>query len=164
MIDLIQGSLPGLFKRTVTLTSGGKLFTNTGWRIAWIIGPEPLIWPLATIFNYALLSSPTPLQIAFAIGMEKEFERFGTPESYFNELTAVAKASRNKLVSLLKKVGADIVVPSAGYAVSADFSKMAHQIDVSHISDMRPGFKFWKFLLIEKVILILNNFYSYYGV
>ena len=150
-MSIIQGTLPGLFERTITLTSGGKLFSNTGWRIGWVIAPEPLLLPMVMIFNYAVFSCPTPLQIAFAIGMETELQKWGTPNSYFYQLGSAAKGTRDRLVSILRSVGAEVIMPSAGYCVVANFTKLANQIDLSSQTDIRPGFKFWKFMLIEKV-------------
>ena len=57
-------SLPGMFERTVTLSSAGKTFSITGWQNGWCIGPEQLIMPIQRLLPYVQFCAPTPMQQA----------------------------------------------------------------------------------------------------
>jgi aspartate/methionine/tyrosine aminotransferase len=54
------------WSRTVSIYSGGKMFSCTGWRIGWAIGPEPLLRLGGIIQNAAVFNAPTPCQVAMA--------------------------------------------------------------------------------------------------
>ena len=62
-------SLPGMRERTITLGSGGKLFSLTGWRVAWAIGPSELTAPLGAAHTHLTFSAPTPLQAGIAAAL-----------------------------------------------------------------------------------------------
>ena len=65
-------SLPGMRERTITLGSGGKLFSLTGWRVAWAIGPSELTAPLGAAHTHLTFSAPTPLQAGIAAALADE--------------------------------------------------------------------------------------------
>ena len=127
------------------------MFTNTGWRIGWAIGTEELLWPMTTIATVGTNAVATPLQIAFAMGLETELKRRDTPDCYFRQLRAESRISSNRLVSILRSVGADVIEPTAGYCVVADFSKVVKHIDLSSQTDPQPNMKLYKYLLINEV-------------
>lgn len=62
----------GMHGRTISLSSGGKLFSLTGWRVAWATGPESLIQPLGRAHTHLTFSAPTPLQAGIAAALEAE--------------------------------------------------------------------------------------------
>jgi hypothetical protein len=55
--------LPGMRERTVTLSSAGKLFSLTGWRVAWVVGPSRLVTPVSFAHTHLTYCAPTPLQV-----------------------------------------------------------------------------------------------------
>ena len=147
-----------MFERTLTLTSGGKTFTNTGWRIGWVIAPEPLLWPLAAILAPGQVSVATPMQIGFAMGFETEFSLWGKPNSHFKQIRTRAMASRDLLVCILRSVGAQVIKPTAGYAVVANFTQLVDQVDSRIYRDSRPGLALYKYLLISEVSDTISTF------
>ena len=64
--------LPGMRERTITISSGGKLFSLTGWRVAWATGPAELLKPLGQVHTHLTFSAPTPLQAGVAAALEQE--------------------------------------------------------------------------------------------
>lgn len=64
-------------------------------------------------------------QEAVARGFEREYEVFGTPESYFQQLPAMMHHKKNKLASLLESVGLKPIMPEGGYFMTADFSSIS---------------------------------------
>ena len=71
--------VPGMRERTITLGSGGKLFSLTGWRVAWAVGPAELLRPVGAAHTHLTFSAPTPLQagIAAALDLEDGLEAIG---------------------------------------------------------------------------------------
>jgi len=106
-------TLPGAFGRTVTISSGGKTFSATGWKIGWIIAPSELLKPIVAVKQYLTYVNGAPFQPAIAVGL-------GLPMSYFNELAAGLKAKRDILTAGLIAAGFGVTSPAAGYFVIAD--------------------------------------------
>lgn len=65
-------SQAGMQERTITLGSGGKLFSLTGWRVAWAVGPSELTEPLGAAHTHLTFSAPTPLQAGIAAALADE--------------------------------------------------------------------------------------------
>ena len=59
-------SLPGMWERSVTVSSAGKTFSVTGWKIGWVVGPAPLVKGVALVNQWVQFSVTTPLQQAVA--------------------------------------------------------------------------------------------------
>ena len=59
-------TLPGMFERTITLSSAGKTFSFTGWKIGWATGPRELVREVMAAKQWLSFSSGTPLQAAIA--------------------------------------------------------------------------------------------------
>jgi len=60
-----------------------------------------------------------------ALGFERELQRFGTPECYFESLAEELRPKRDKMVKFLSEVGMVPTSPEAGYFMIADFSKLS---------------------------------------
>lgn len=72
------------------------------------------------IFTYLRLQ-----QVAVAHGFEREYELFGTPESYFQQLPVMLHLKRNKLALCLESVGLQPIVPEGGYFMIVDISSVS---------------------------------------
>lgn len=66
-------------------------------------------------------------QEAVARGFEREYEVFGTPESYFQQLPDMLCHKKDKLASLLESVGLKPIMPEGGYFMTADFSSISER-------------------------------------
>ena len=62
-------TLPGLAGRTLTISSGGKTFSFTGWKVGWVSGPAPLVAAVRAAKQFLTYTSPAPLQLAVAAGL-----------------------------------------------------------------------------------------------
>lgn len=107
--------LPGMRERCVVISSAGKTFSLTGWKIGWTCAPKNLTRALRMAHQFITFASATPLQhgVAFALGM---------PSSYFDELRAEYKARRELLCSGLEGVGFSVIRPQGSYFVCAEVS------------------------------------------
>ena len=110
-------TLPGAAERTLTISSAGKTFSVTGWKVGWLTGPAPLVSAVRTVKTFLSYTSGTPFQSAVAVGL-------GLPDGYFTEAAATLQRKRDLLSSGLRAAGLE-VLPSAGtYFVTADTSAL----------------------------------------
>jgi N-succinyldiaminopimelate aminotransferase len=103
----------GMRDRTVTISSGGKTFSLTGWKIGWICASAELVRAVNTAKQFLTYASGTPLQPAIAHGL-----RLG--DGYFADLRAGLQSRRDQLCEGLASVGFDVFVPQGTYFVTTD--------------------------------------------
>ncbi|CAB1323786.1 unnamed protein product [Coregonus sp. 'balchen'] len=108
-------TLPGMWDRTITISSAGKTFSVTGWKLGWSIGPEHLIRHLQTVMQNTLYTCPTPLQEAVAQGLLRDYELMGRPECYFTSLAVELEGKRDRMAAFLQDVGMSPIIPEGGY-------------------------------------------------
>nr|XP_033503248.1 kynurenine--oxoglutarate transaminase 1-like isoform X1 [Epinephelus lanceolatus] len=156
-------SLPGMWERTITIGSAGKTFSATGWKIGWTISSEQNIKRLKAMHQMSVFDCATTVQEAIARGFEREYELFGTPESYFQQLPALLHQKRNKLASCLESVGLQPIMPEGGYFLIADISSVKVDFNDSMSAGDEPyDFRFVKWLTKEKGLATIpvSAFYS----
>ncbi|MFI5084911.1 MAG: aminotransferase class I/II-fold pyridoxal phosphate-dependent enzyme [Actinomycetales bacterium] len=106
-------TLPGAAERTLTISSAGKTFSLTGWKIGWMSGPADLVAAARTVKQFLSYSSGTPFQGAIALGL-------GLDDSFYTGIADVLRAKRDLLSEGLRAAGLH-VYPSAGtYFINAD--------------------------------------------
>ncbi|MCX8573139.1 aminotransferase class I/II-fold pyridoxal phosphate-dependent enzyme, partial [Aminobacter sp. MET-1] len=66
-------TLPGMFERTVTVSSAAKTFNATGWKTGWALGPTELIDAVRAAKQFMSFVGGTPFQpaVAYALGHEQ---------------------------------------------------------------------------------------------
>ena len=106
-------SLPGAFERTVTISSGGKTFSTTGWKVGWIVAPPALVGPILAVKQFLTYVNGAPFQPAIATGLR-------LPDEYFTTAAATLGAKRDILSAGLIAAGFAVSRPQAGYFVIAD--------------------------------------------
>lgn len=106
-------SVPGLAERTVTVSSGGKTFGFTGWKIGWAIAPAPLRSAVQSVHQFVTFASASPLQAAVAAALR-------LPDAYFADFTAQYQRKRDLLLGALEAAGLPTYAPSGTYFVMAD--------------------------------------------
>jgi N-succinyldiaminopimelate aminotransferase len=106
-------SLPGMRDRTVTISSGGKTFSFTGWKVGWVCAPPALLDAVRTVKQFLTYVSAAPFQPAIAIGLS-------LPDSYFEDLRDDLRIKRDLLAAGLTDAGFDVFRPAGTYFVTAD--------------------------------------------
>lgn len=106
-------TLPGMAERVLTISSGGKTFNTTGWKIGWMTGPAELVTAARTAKQFLTYVNGAPFQPAIALGL-------GLPRAYFDGLAAGLQQTRDRLVEALVEVGFTTYVPEATYFVTVD--------------------------------------------
>ena len=105
-------TLPGMAERTLTVSSSGKTFSLTGWKIGWVTGPAPLVTAVRTVKQFLTYVSGAPFQPAVARAL--------ADDTYPRELAASLAARRDLLCDGLEAAGFGVVRPQGTYFVLAD--------------------------------------------
>jgi N-succinyldiaminopimelate aminotransferase len=106
-------TLPGAWDRTITISSGGKTFSTTGWKIGWLTGPAELVTAALAVKQFLTFVNGAPFQPAIAAGLD-------LPDAVFAGISSTLQAGRDTLISGLEAAGLPVSRPSAGYFVIAD--------------------------------------------
>jgi len=106
-------TLPGMAERTLTVSSAGKIFSFTGWKIGWACGPAELVAAVRTAKQFLTFVSGAPFQHAVAVGL-----RLG--DDFFDGYTAEMRAKRDRLCAGLAETGLEVLVPEGTYFASCD--------------------------------------------
>jgi N-succinyldiaminopimelate aminotransferase len=113
-------TLPGAAARTITISSGGKTFSATGWKIGWIVAIPSLIDAILAVKQFLTFVNGAPFQPAIAVGL-------GLPDAFFDGAALVLKAKRDLLTAGLVTAGFDVSTPSAGYFVIANATPLGYE-------------------------------------
>ncbi len=108
-------TLPGMRDRTITLSSLGKTFSLTGWKIGWAAASPPLTAAVRAAHQFLTFASATPLQHGAVAAL-------AAPESYYAELTEDYRRKRNLLAKGLDALGFNVLTPEGSYFICAGFS------------------------------------------
>ncbi len=106
-------TLPGMAERTLTVSSIGKTFSVTGWKIGWASGPAELIARLRGVKQFLTFAGGTPLQHAAAAAL-------ALPDEVAGELASSLRAKRDRLADGLRGAGFDVLPSAATYFLNAD--------------------------------------------
>jgi kynurenine--oxoglutarate transaminase/cysteine-S-conjugate beta-lyase/glutamine--phenylpyruvate transaminase len=98
-------SLPGMWDRTITISSAGKTFSATGWQAGWCIGPKRLIAPLHQLMPYVQFCASTVIQEALARSLPRADEPYQGHDSYYAYLKWKYTKKRDLLANALKEAG-----------------------------------------------------------
>jgi N-succinyldiaminopimelate aminotransferase len=111
-------TLPSMRERTLTISSGGKTFSFTGWKVGWVSGPASLVAAVRAAKQFLTYTSPAPLQLAVAHGL-------GFPTARLDALAADLAAKRDLLCDSLAGLGYTVYRPSATYFATTDMAPVA---------------------------------------
>ncbi|MFK4761373.1 aminotransferase class I/II-fold pyridoxal phosphate-dependent enzyme [Microbacterium sp. ZW T5_45] len=106
-------TLPGAAERTLTISSAGKTFSATGWKIGWIHGPADLITAVLTIKQYLTYVNGSAFQPAVAVGLR-------LPDAFFADAAATLARKHEILGAGLRAAGFTVHAPQGGYFTIAD--------------------------------------------
>jgi N-succinyldiaminopimelate aminotransferase len=106
-------ALPGMRERTLVVSSAGKTFNVTGWKIGWIYGPAPLVSAVRTAKQFLTYVNGGPFQPAVAAGL-------ALPDEYFAQVARDLEYRRDVLVQGLTDAGLPVTSPEATYFATVD--------------------------------------------
>ncbi len=106
-------TLPGMRDRTITISSGGKTFSFTGWKVGWVCATPELIAAVKTAKQFLTYVSSGPFQYAIAVGLE-------LGDEYYAAFRAEMLDKRDRLCAGLADAGFDVVPPQGTYFATVD--------------------------------------------
>jgi N-succinyldiaminopimelate aminotransferase len=106
-------TLPGMRERTVSVSSAGKTFSVTGWKVGWICAPAPLVTSVMTVKQFLTFTHSGPMQLAVAHGLLREME-------WVEALRSSLELRRERLADGLAALGVTVHRPQATYFVQCD--------------------------------------------
>ncbi|WP_424348251.1 aminotransferase class I/II-fold pyridoxal phosphate-dependent enzyme [Kocuria sp. CH-021] len=124
-------ALPEAFGRTLTVSSVGKSFSATGWRVGWVSGPAHLVGPVRATKAYLTHSAATPLQIGAATALRG-------PDDFYARLTEDFRRRRDVLVRGLAAAGAEPFEPQGTFFVVADVRGLCERHGVEDAEHLAP--------------------------
>jgi N-succinyldiaminopimelate aminotransferase len=115
-------TLPGMKERTLSISSGGKTFSTTGWKIGWASGPAPMVSATRTAKQFLTYVNGSPFQPAIAIGL-------GLSDSFFSDLAADMAMKSDRLRSGLVAAGFEAYPSDGTYFTTVDIRPLRRDGD-----------------------------------
>lgn len=112
-------TLPGMFERTLTISSSGKTFSLTGWKVGWASGPAHLVAAVEAAKNWLSYTSGAPMQPAIALALDEH-------DDFHRHLRDSLQERRDLLCDGLRGLELEVPVPEATYFTLTDVSRFGH--------------------------------------
>jgi N-succinyldiaminopimelate aminotransferase len=110
-------TLPGMADRTVQISSAGKTFSCTGWKIGWACGPRSLVSAVTRVKQFLTYVNAGPLQPAVAVALD-------SPPAYYTEFRDALQRKRDRLVAGLTAAGFGVLRTEGTYFATADITPL----------------------------------------
>jgi N-succinyldiaminopimelate aminotransferase len=120
---------PGMGERTLTISSAGKTFSFTGWKVGWATGPAHLVRAVLMAKQFLTFVSGAPFQPAVAVGLR-------LPDAFFAESLDRLRGKRDRICAGLSEVGFEVFQPAGTYFVTADVRPLGWQDGVEFCRDL----------------------------
>ncbi len=124
-----MATLPGMWERTLTLSSVGKSFSLTGWKTGWAIGPDHLTRAVRAAHQFLTFTTPNPMQAGAAAALL-------APDSYYERLLADYRRKRSLLVDGLVSLGFGVEMPDGAYYALADHTAFGFPDDLAFVDHL----------------------------
>jgi N-succinyldiaminopimelate aminotransferase len=118
--------------RTLTISSGGKTFSFTGWKVGWVSGAAPLVAAVRAAKQFLTYTSPAAFQLAIARGL-------GFPPEALARLATELGARRDQLCDGLDALGYKVYRPAATYFATTDIAPVAPGLSAHEFCLALPG-------------------------
>ena len=113
-------SLPGMRERTVTISSTGKTFSLTGWKIGYTCAPPEITAALRSAHQFVTFAVNTPGQFAMSVALR-------APDAYYDGFRAEYRVRRDRLCAGLREAGFAVTPPAGTYFAVADIRPLGYE-------------------------------------
>ncbi len=124
-------TLPGMWDRTLTISSAGKTFSTTGWKVGWVSGPADAVAAVRAVKQFLTYVGSGPFQPAVATGL-------GLGDEVYAALASSLQAKRDLLCEGLASAGLPVSRPAGTYFVIADAAALG-ATDATEFCHWLPG-------------------------
>jgi aspartate/methionine/tyrosine aminotransferase len=134
-------AIDGMWPRTVTLSSLGKTFSLTGWKVGWAIAPPELTQGVRAAHQFLTFATATPLQHGAVAALR-------APAEYYAQYVDDYRRRRDLLVEGLDRIGFGVYPPQGTYFVLADHTPFGlpddmafcrHMIETAGVAAIPPS-------------------------
>ena len=115
-------TLPGMAERCIRISSAGKTFSMTGWKVGYSVGAKKLIEAASRAHQFLTFTTPPNLQKAVAFGLRKDV-------AYFKGLGVDMEAKRDRLSKGLTSIGFEVMDSQGTYFLVADYRSLSSDCD-----------------------------------
>jgi N-succinyldiaminopimelate aminotransferase len=122
-------TLPGAAERTLTISSAGKTFSVTGWKVGWVHGPAALVDAVLTVKQFVTFVGSGPFQPAVAAGLR-------LPDDVFASFARDLQGKRDLLCAALREAGLEPLVPAGTYFVLVDGASLGYDDGLALCRDL----------------------------
>ena len=112
-----MATLPGMAERTITISSAGKTFSATGWKVGWLTGPAEAVAAARTVKQFLTYVGSGLLQPAVAVAL-------GLGDEVYADLASALEAKRDLLCDALRGAWLKVPQPRGTYFVVADAARL----------------------------------------
>lgn len=116
-------SLEGMRERTLIISSAGKTFSFTGWKIGWAFGPAQMVAAVQAAHQFITFATSTPMQVALG----RFLSTLG--DDFYATLSREYQARRDRLLPVLREVGFEVAVPQGTYFIVGSFAALSSEDD-----------------------------------
>jgi aspartate/methionine/tyrosine aminotransferase len=117
-------ALPGMADHTVTISSIGKSFSVTGWKVGWAIAAAELTQAIFRVHQFMVYCGTAPLQEAAATALR-------APQRYYDDLATMYQTNRDFLLDALREAGLKPIIPRGTYFIMVDITDLGFPNDVA---------------------------------
>ena len=117
-------TFPGMAERTITLSSLGKTFSLTGWKVGWAVASPELSRAVRSAHQFTTFCTATPMQYGAAAALD-------APDSYYEQFLSDYRQKRDYLCNVLQELGFRVFVPQGTYFILADHTSFGFADDVA---------------------------------
>jgi N-succinyldiaminopimelate aminotransferase len=129
---LSLAALPGMRERTVVISSAGKTFGCTGWKIGWACAPPSLTSGVRAAHQFVTFTNGTPFQHAVAAALAAD-------DAFYARLAADYRARRDALTAGLAAAGLDVLPVQGSYFAIADLGAGGDDVEFCRTLPARCG-------------------------
>ena len=119
-------TLDGMAERTVTISSIGKTFSVTGWKVGWVYASADLCTAIFRARQWITFAGAAPLEEASAVALES-----ADTLNYYPSLRESLQARRDLLFKGLAEIGLNPMLPQGGYFIMADITHLNYPDDLT---------------------------------
>jgi N-succinyldiaminopimelate aminotransferase len=119
-----MATLPGMAGRSVTISSIGKTFSVTGWKVGWAIAAPELIQAIFRVHQFMTYCGAAPLQEGATTALR-------IADDFYAELAVMYRQNRDFLLEALREAGLNPITPHGTYFVMVDIGDLGFPDDVA---------------------------------